>query len=45
MGVCSLVLCSLATVTSCIDPSVRIVKPRREVLYLYSPSLGGYSSE
>jgi hypothetical protein len=26
MGVCTLVLCSLATEMSCIDPSVRIVK-------------------
>ncbi len=42
-GVCyTLVLCSLATETSCIDPSVRIVaKPTdlRRDLYLFSPSL------
>jgi hypothetical protein len=38
-GVCTLVLCSLATVTSCIDLSVRIVtNPRRWDIYLYSPS-------
>ncbi len=38
-GVCTLVLCSLAIVMSCIDASVRIVtKSRRWDLYLYSPS-------
>ncbi len=41
-GVCSLVLCSLAIVLSCIYPSVRIVTKSPKVgpvLYLYSPSL------
>ncbi len=41
-GVCTLVLCSLATVTSCINPSVRIVTkfPKVEpLLTVYSPSL------
>ncbi len=43
MGVCTLVLCSLATVTSCIDPYVRIVtkSPEDGNLYLYSISLAG----
>jgi hypothetical protein len=31
--------CSLATVLSCIDPSVRIVTKSPKNLYLYSPSL------
>jgi hypothetical protein len=43
-GVCTL-LCSLATVLSCIDPSERIVTKSTKVgllltvLYIYSPSL------
>jgi hypothetical protein len=41
MGVCNLVLCSLATVTSCIDASVRIVtkSPKVEPLLIFSISL------
>ncbi len=41
-GVCTLVLCSLATVTSCTDLSVRIVTISPKVgplLTVYSPSL------
>ncbi len=39
-GVCTLVLCSLATVTSCIDPSVRIVtkSPKGRPLLIFSIS-------
>jgi hypothetical protein len=38
IGVCTLVLCSLATVLSCIDPSVRIVtnSPKVEPLLIFS---------
>ncbi len=41
--VCTLVLCSLATVTSCIDASVRIVtkSPKMGPLLIFSISLAG----